>query len=271
MTDQKLNDFPNKDSIFDQSFAKDLRGTNKFIPRPNVVTNVQAQKPKSVVDHSQVPHKFLTRDEMRARREADLCFNCDEKWVAGHKCKTTTLYIMMFEEQETNYLHSLEDTVVETTEEIEEHVPVIEGELSINAITGSISPNTMKFLGEYENHKIYILMDTGSCNTWLDSDAAHKMGCKISPAPLVYTNIAGGGILSSNEICHNFRWTMHGQTFCYTMRLIKLGGYQMVVGGDWLKTFGIIEVDYLNMRLGVVIKDKKVYFDAINEKKEIVN
>lgn len=89
-----------------------------------------------------------------------------------------------------------------------------------------------------------ILMDTGSTSTFIDSVTAHKMGCKISPAPLIHINVAGGGILSSHQICHNFT-SMQGHTFTYTIRLIKLGGYQMVVGGDWLKTFGVIELDHL--------------------------
>lgn len=25
--------------------------------------------------------------EMKARREKNLCYNCDKKWVRGHRCK----------------------------------------------------------------------------------------------------------------------------------------------------------------------------------------
>ena len=32
--------------------------------------------------------KTLTPAEMKERREKDLCYNYDEKWIRGHKCKT---------------------------------------------------------------------------------------------------------------------------------------------------------------------------------------
>lgn len=84
-----------QDSIF-ESLLKDMRDISKFTspaPRSNqVVTGVQNNRPKVVSDNNQVPHKFLTKEEMRVRREAGLCFNYDERWVAGHKCKATTLH-----------------------------------------------------------------------------------------------------------------------------------------------------------------------------------
>lgn len=42
----------------------------------------------------------------------------------------------------------------------------------------------------------------------------------------------------------------------------------MVVGGDWLKTFVVIELYYLQMRLEVLINSKKVYFNAITKRGE---
>lgn len=59
---------------------------------------------------------------------------------------------MMTEEQESTYLNSLEEVVTEMQGDTSEPVLVLEGELSLNAITGNISSNTMKFVGEHEKH-----------------------------------------------------------------------------------------------------------------------
>ena len=38
--------------------------------------------------------KKLNLGHMRERRENRLCYNCDEKWGPGHKCKSARLFIM---------------------------------------------------------------------------------------------------------------------------------------------------------------------------------
>ncbi|KAG8372852.1 hypothetical protein BUALT_Bualt12G0110000 [Buddleja alternifolia] len=39
--------------------------------------------------------KFLIASEMRARREENLCYNCDETFVPGHICKQRQVYMIM--------------------------------------------------------------------------------------------------------------------------------------------------------------------------------
>ena len=31
---------------------------------------------------------------MEERRKLELCYNCDEKWQMGHKCKDTKLFLL---------------------------------------------------------------------------------------------------------------------------------------------------------------------------------
>ena len=40
------------------------------------------------------PKKKLTWDEMQNRRTQGLCFNCDEKFTPGHRCKGSTLLLL---------------------------------------------------------------------------------------------------------------------------------------------------------------------------------
>ena len=43
--------------------------------------------PSLALSKIQTPHvKKLTPEEIKDRREKGLCFNCDEKFVRGHKC-----------------------------------------------------------------------------------------------------------------------------------------------------------------------------------------
>jgi len=51
------------------------------------------------------PMKRLTWYEMQIRRAQGLCFNCDERFVPGHKCKGPQLMLLegSYEEEDTVY------------------------------------------------------------------------------------------------------------------------------------------------------------------------
>ena len=54
------------------------------LPKSNVVLDT---KPKILV-------KRITLAQMDERRKKGLCYNCDEKWGFGHKCKNVKLFLL---------------------------------------------------------------------------------------------------------------------------------------------------------------------------------
>ena len=53
-------------------------------PKNNVVIK---SKPK-------IPIKRITLAQIDERRKRGLCYNCDEKWGVGHKCKNAKLFLL---------------------------------------------------------------------------------------------------------------------------------------------------------------------------------
>lgn len=47
------------------------------------------------ITSSKIPFKPLTTEEMAARREKKLCYNCDEVYTPGHRCKQRVFYMIM--------------------------------------------------------------------------------------------------------------------------------------------------------------------------------
>lgn len=88
---------------------------------------------------------------MRARREKNLCYNCDETYVPGHRCKVRQIYMIMSEEEEQAYI---EDTG--QTEQQVEDVETDDITISINAMSGSIGSNTLRVKGKVNGKDIYI-------------------------------------------------------------------------------------------------------------------
>lgn len=55
--------------------------------------------------------------------------------------------------------------------------------------------------------------------------------------PWVVT-IANGNRVESNYKCPNFEWEMRGYKFTTPVRILKLGGCDMMIGVDLLSQFG---------------------------------
>jgi hypothetical protein len=61
-----------------------------FIPRPKLVTPTPPSTQLKI-------HK-LTREEMVECQLKGLCYNCDEKYFLGHKCKEKNIFIAIFKD-----------------------------------------------------------------------------------------------------------------------------------------------------------------------------
>ena len=89
------------------------------------MTSPSAAAPESSGSQSALVFKKLTPAEMDDRRAKGLCFNCDEKFVRGHRCKR------LF------YIQSVDD-------EEEPITDAQEAKISLLAVTGIPTSDTMQ-------------------------------------------------------------------------------------------------------------------------------
>lgn len=87
--------------------------------------------------------KKLTYSEMMERRSNGLCFNCDEKFNAGHQCKNKQVFMITTEEESNSTTEQESLNIIWDTEEecnpwgnsnLGNHV---DEDLSLHAITGT--------------------------------------------------------------------------------------------------------------------------------------
>lgn len=138
-------------------------------PSPSFNTKAHNYTPPTLQSH----WKILSISEMRARREKGLCYNCDEPFTPGHKCKTPHIYLLMAEDEEAAYSSSQVDHT-NAEDDVDEAV-----ELSLNAMVGSSGVRTLKVQGFSGKHKLLILIDTGSTHSFISDSLAFKLKCKI--------------------------------------------------------------------------------------------
>lgn len=75
-------------------------------PRPLATTNtnVVQKAPNNLGTSNPIPTRRLSPQELREKREKGLCFYCDKKFTAEHKCRNQKLFQLeiahMVEEEE---------------------------------------------------------------------------------------------------------------------------------------------------------------------------
>jgi hypothetical protein len=114
---------------------------------------------------SKLPIRRITSAQRDERRAQGLCFHCDEKFVPGHKCSTGRFLLLMTEEEE--YVEIEEPTPERTNQEPTTATNETFFQLSPQALTGQLSPKTLKFKGLLHGLTVTVLVDTGSTHNIL--------------------------------------------------------------------------------------------------------
>lgn len=87
--------------------------------------------------------KKLTAAEMDDRRAKGLCFNCDEKFVRGHRCKQ--LFYIQSTDDDTDDFEDCDDDI----------------QISLLAVTGVHTSDTMQVPVCIGDRKLIALIDSG--------------------------------------------------------------------------------------------------------------
>ncbi|XP_061337713.1 uncharacterized protein LOC133284661 [Gastrolobium bilobum] len=173
--------------------------------QPLALPNPNSTKPIPVI-----PIRRLSQAEMQVKRDKGLCFNCDEKFVYGHKCKAraSLLYLEGLEEDEPP---DTGDPIPETNAHIEEieEIP----EISFNALFGTYSSKSFRFVG-------------------------HCDGL-----------VGNGDSLTYSTMCQSVPLDIQGHRFYVDLFVLELQGADMVLGVQWLSTLGPIVTDYQKLTM----------------------
>nr|GEY42794.1 reverse transcriptase [Tanacetum cinerariifolium] len=125
-----------------------------------------------------------------------------------------------------------ERLVQEETGELIEYTP----QISLHALSGVPHIQTMRVCRHVGKYKIHILIDSSSTHNFVDTNTGKRMGCRISTTVSLQVDVANGNKIVSTLICKQFTWQLQGETFVTDSMLVPLGGYEMVLGVQWLAT-----------------------------------
>jgi len=170
--------------------------------------------------------------EMVERQLKGLCYDCDDKYFLRHKCKEKKIFMAMFEdasEEEADVSH-----VPELPPPVDLNQPSdpleVEPLISLNALIGFSTPQTLKLIGYIKNQKVIILVDGGNTHNFIHHRIAQEFNFYIHPINNFQIMIANGGSMKCGGHCEN----VHLQIGQYHMKshmfVIDMGSCDIVLG-----------------------------------------
>ncbi|KAA0035476.1 peroxidase 64 [Cucumis melo var. makuwa] len=195
--------------------STEIKGNTTFPIRTITLRNSNANEVKKETNYRRLPDA-----EFQARKEKGLCFRCNEKYSADHKCKMKELHeLRMFVVAGENG----EYEIIEEKVPIEKELATLEVkddnqtliELSINSVVRLNDLGTMKVKGMIQNREIVVMIDCGVTHNFI----LEKL---VKSLPLTIKETVHYGVI--------------------------LGfGVDAILGMQWLHSLGVTIVDWKNL------------------------
>jgi hypothetical protein len=196
------------------------------------------------------------------RRANHLCFRYGEKFDPQHQCaKKAELHVLAT----TDHQAEISEEVLELLE-LQDLANAQELSLSINALAGSQSDNTICIRALVQNQVMLLLVDSGSSNTFVNANFVNRINCTTVDIPPVSVKVANGQLLDCDRMVPQLQWWAQGHTFQTDMKILPLGGYDAILGVDWLKQWGDMRCNWATKTLKFQQQERSVTLRGMQSK-----
>ena len=206
---------------------------------PKVNTFVEAK--------SRIPIKRISPAQMEERKKKGLCYNCDDKWGPGHKCKSAKIFLL-----EGIELVPDSQSRVKITE-LEEEVgsPINDGqntstnseevEITLYALIGTPTLGTMRIRGKINGVSLVVLLDTGSTHNFIDAALVPSLHLLVDQSQTLEVKVASGAMVRTQGFCDQVPICIQREEFSIQYHVVPLRGCDVVLGTQWLTILGDIQ------------------------------
>ena len=146
---------------------------------------------------------------MEERKKKGLCYNCDEKWGPGHKCKNVVMFLLDCVEFVPN--NGLGVRIAELEEGGENSVigcslngqedSVEEVGITLYALSGIPTSGTMRVMGRIMHKSLVILIDSGSTHNFVDTSLFSQLHIPVDTSQVLEVKVANGEVLRTQGLC----------------------------------------------------------------------
>nr|CAD1820600.1 unnamed protein product [Ananas comosus var. bracteatus] len=143
----------------------------------------------------------------------------------------------------------------DTPEDI--NIEELPAEISMHAISGSLSAQTMCLKGLLKRQPVTILIDSGSTHNFIDRELAKRMHYQIAEEKHFEVMVANGEKVAIGGKCSNLPITLQDYYFTTDFYVFPLGGCDVVLGAQWLHTLGPILWDFSKLSMQFTINGQQ--------------
>ncbi|KAK1396988.1 hypothetical protein POM88_006851 [Heracleum sosnowskyi] len=190
--------------------------------------------------------------------EKGQCFNCDEPWRRGHKCKQQMSLLLLEGVVPEGFEDLINvDEILETINVSDEKGDEAEHG-NLYALIGSTSSRCLRLQGEIKNKSLQILIDGGSSHNFIQSRVAKFLGLTITTSTQFSIIVGNGQNLKCIGQCLQVPFFIQGHWFEADFYVIDLHGADVVLGVAWQETLGEIKMNFQESYLKFQHKGEEV-------------
>jgi hypothetical protein len=177
-----------------------------------------------------------------------LCYNCDDKYFSGHKCKEQKIFMSISEDiSEEDVETPLVSEPPKSTNITPPSDPLeVEPVISLN---GFSTPQTLKLINYIKHQKVIILVDSGSTHNFIHRHISQETDCYIHAVNNFQITIVNGGSMKCGGHCENVCLQIGDYHLKSHMFAIDMGGCDIVLGSDSLRNLGPILMDFKDLTM----------------------
>uniref|UniRef100_A0A803MBH9 Ty3 transposon capsid-like protein domain-containing protein n=1 Tax=Chenopodium quinoa TaxID=63459 RepID=A0A803MBH9_CHEQI len=152
----------------------------------NLTTSAQVFKQNKYSSATAIntrPFKHIPVDVGQEKIAKGLCYYCDQPYNREHKCAFKEPQLFTVEIPGCGFSLEEECEVLESDGEFDPQI-------SVHALAGSNSFQTMRVKGVVNGKDLHILIDSGSTHNFVDMSIAAKLGCHLEQIPFQSVSVA---------------------------------------------------------------------------------
>ncbi|XP_038685792.1 uncharacterized protein LOC119985573 [Tripterygium wilfordii] len=222
--------------------------------RPPEPTNNPALSPvSSSKPATNFPIQRLTAADMQRKRDLNLCYHCDAKYVPGHRCPARRQFFFL------DLADSEDDPTEVTDAQLAEELqlaelqplpsttePSTETTVSYHALTGFPTLQTLRFQATVAGTQLHTLVDGGSTHNFVQSRVAKGLGFPIESVPHVTVEVGNGEKLRCEGCIRQVPITIQNHLFSADLYVVAIQGAELILGVSWLYSVNPILYDYVD-------------------------
>ncbi|KAJ4765914.1 polyprotein [Rhynchospora pubera] len=119
--------------------------------------------------------------------------------------------------------------------------------------------------GEVNGVSVIALVDSGSTHSFVNPKIVKQSGYSPTLTKPMEITVANRGKMYYEQKCDDMLWVMCGQEFQFDLKVMEIGSYDLLLGGDWIKKEGPILLDVGAPSITLIKGEMKIVLKGIQE------